>query len=179
MIEHMKVPHFTHAVGTVPSRAANQPSRQYVSCWDARDFSPRQLSERIPELLRELEFAETSHLDLMPWLRAILLVSPQPSDALALSVMDRGVMMLEAARENPAAQLVDAFLNQAGRFQAIAMSRAHAGNQLPSSPSGPGSATDESEFSRAPPYFNQTLYSDWIGRLSRPWRNGDTLDSES
>jgi len=30
------------------------------------------LSEQIPQLLRELEFAEASHFDLMPWLRAIL-----------------------------------------------------------------------------------------------------------
>lgn len=49
------------------------------------------ISELTPQLLNELNFLETSHFDLMPWLRAILLVSPQPSDALALSVMERGV----------------------------------------------------------------------------------------
>lgn len=179
MIERMEVRHFTHAVGTAPGRAENQPSRQSVSCWDARNFSPRQLSEQIPQLLRELESAATSHFDLMPWLRAILLVSPQSSDALALSVMDHGVVVLEAAREDPTAQVIEAFMYQADQFQVFAMSCARAANQIPSSPSSPGRATDESEFSRTPAYFNQALYSDWIGRLSQSWRNEDAWDSES
>ena len=154
--------------------------RQTVSVWDARTYAQRQLGERVPHLLRELEFAEVSHFDPMPWLRAILLVSPQPSDALALSVMDRGVVVLEAPREVPAVQVIEQFLQQAGQFQAIATSQARAGSHNPSSPSNPpGHANTESEFSRTPAYFNQALYGEWLGKLSQPWRTEDAFDSES
>lgn len=176
---HMELTHFMHSVGSPRGRGSAE-QRQTVSVWDARTYAQRQLGERIPHLLRELEFAEVSHFDPMPWLRAILLVSPQPSDALALSVMDRGVVVLEAPREVPAVQVIEQFLQQAGQFQAIATSRARAGSHNPSSPSNPpGHANTESEFSRTPAYFNQALYGEWLGKLSQPWRTEDAFDSES
>lgn len=174
----MELTHFMHSVGSPRGRASAE-QRQTVSVWDARTYAQRQLGERIPHLLRELEFAEISHFDPMPWLRAILLVSPQPSDALALSVMDRGVVVLEAPREVPAVQVIEQFLQQAGQFQAIATSRARAGSHNPSSPNNPGHANTESEFSRTPAYFNQALYGEWLGKLSQPWRKEDAFDSES
>lgn len=171
--------HFTHGGAAPRGRASTDLSdRLTISYLDARSFSPRQLSELIPQLLNKLNVFET-HFDLMPWLRAILLVSPQPSDALALSVMDRGVVVLEAPRENPAAQVIEAFVQQAGQFQAIATTRGRAANQNPSSPGTPGHANNESEFSRTPAYFNQALYSEWVGKLSQPWRKEDAWDSES
>lgn len=175
----MEMMHFVHSVGVPRSRGSAEPrGRQSVSVWDARHYTQRQLGEHIPQLLREVEFAETSHFDPMPWLRAILLVSPQPSDALALSVMDRGVVVLEALRENPAVQIIEQFLQQAGQFQAIATGRARTASHNPSSPSNPGHANTESEFSRTPAYFNQALYSEWLGKLSEPWRKEDAFDSE-
>lgn len=174
----MEMMHFMHSVGSTRGRGSAEP-RQTVSVWDARPYTQRQLGEHLPHLLRELEFAEISNFDPMPWLRAILLVSPQPSDALALSVMERGVVVLEAPQEAPAVQVIEQFLQQAGRFQGIATSRARTGAQNPSSPSNPGHANTESEFSRTPAYFNQALYGEWLGKLSQPWRKEDAFDSES
>lgn len=173
----MDLMHFVHSLGTPRGRGSAE-QRQTVSVWDARSYTQGQLGERIPHLMRELDFSETSHFDPMPWLRAILLVSPQPSDALALSVMARGVVVVEASRENSAIEVIEQFLQQAGQFQAIATSQARSAHN-PSSPSIPGQAPGESEFSREPAYFNQALYNEWLGKLSQPWRKEDAFDSES
>ena len=170
----MELIHFVHAVGATRGHGtAQQPGRQSVSVWDARASTQRQLDEQIPRLLREIELGETSHFDSMPWLRAILLVSPQPSDTLGLSVMDRGVVVLEAARENPAVQVIDQFLDQAERFQAGATQGAR------TTPPNPGPANSQSEFSEKPTYFEPALYTEWLGKLSQPWHTKDAFDSET
>lgn len=170
--------HFVHSVGAArsPTPTTEQAARQSVSVWDARTYTRRQLVEQLPQLLREIQLAEVSHLDPMPWLRAILLVSPQPSDALALSVMSDGVMVLEAPRERSAVEVIEQFLNEAGQFQAITTGRSHAPSHNPSSPSNPARTSNESEFSREPAYFNQALYSEWLGKLSQPWRREDAFE---
>lgn len=87
-------------------------------------------------------------------------------------------MSLDAPREHPAPQVIEAFLQRTGQFQAIATTRGHAANQNPSSPSTPGHTNNESEFSRTPA-FNQALYGEWLGKLSQPWRKEGAWDSES
>jgi hypothetical protein len=176
----MELRHFMHPVGKMPSGASEDcPERQSVSVWDTRTYTEWQLYEHMPELLRELEVGKTSHFDRMPWLRGILLVPPLTSDALAVSVMDRGVVVLETPRENPAIQVVEQFLHEASRFQSIATSCARTASHDPSSPSRNGDGNTESEFSRAPAYFNHALYDEWLEKLSQPWRQEDAFDSES
>ena len=151
---------------------------------DARSLTGVELANGIAELQQSLNMLEGSPIASMPWLRAVLLVSPQSSDDLALKLVNSGIFVLEAPEDEPVEQVVEEFKHQLQRVQDTFMhepatSRSRTGHQDPSTPGGPTNQNQESPFSRTPAYFNPELYNEWLGKLAEPWRQENAWDSES
>jgi len=156
-----------------------------IPAHDARHLTGARLQEQVSELSKQLNTLRESPLSLLPWLRGVLVVLPQESDALALQLLDSGIIVVEAAAEQTDQQVADAFVTQLVPFQDIPRatpSLAPLDQGLPEDPSDsgkPAGRAGESAFSRTPTYFNPQVYSTWLGKLSEPWNAKDPWITES
>jgi hypothetical protein len=163
-----------------PVRASlllNSPA-EGMSCWDARELSDQELEQQLPEFLREVKFSE-AHSKVLQDLRALLLVSPQSSDASALALAEYGIAVIKAPSEIRVEEVVCAFLQQVGRFRGATQHRGSGFNQDPAAQGHQSAGAADSVFSKYPSYFDQTLYEDWLGKLAEPWAPENNWDSES
>jgi hypothetical protein len=121
---------------------------------------------------------------LTPWLRGVVIVSPQPSDELALHLLASGIVTVEDTSQSEAEPIVKAVVQQVQHFQdAIAPGPPTALVQTaghdPSAPGAPARSGTESPFSKTPSYFDAELYHHWLSKLSEEWNPQDRWDSES
>jgi len=158
---------------------------RFIPAHDARHLAGTRLQEQAFELSKQLHMIRETPLSLLPWLRGVLVVLPQDSDALALQLLDSGIIVIEATAEQTDQQIADAFASQLVPFQDIPRatpSLAPPDQDLPEDPSGsgkPAGQAGESAFSRTPTYFNPQIYSMWLGKLSEPWDAKDPWITES
>lgn len=156
----------------------SEPSVPYI---DVRGAEAR---ARIKSIASFIEHTRQSPIEAVPWLRGVVLITPQDSDGLALKLAMHGIVLLEAHAEDSEKKIIAQFEGQFERLQGAAAgwttAQKAASSQNPSAPGSPGGAQGtDSPYARKPAYYNEALYQEWLTRLSEPWHEENAWDSES
>jgi hypothetical protein len=160
--------------GTAKIDSANVP---YL---DLRTESPEIGQAKLDQFLQEADSSATAS-QLTPGLGALLITTPQSSDAFALALARRGIQLIAAPAEVPISTLIDRFREQlrqigtAGSF--ICATTVSAGR--PDTPQSQRPPRSESPYAQYPPWFDQAAFDQRMRELQQPWRDEDGWKSES
>jgi hypothetical protein len=165
--------------GTVEIESAAVP---YI---DVRAEHAEAVLGEIDRFVRDIEqLASTG----TPSLRGLAIAAPQPSDALALSLAPRGIMLIVGNPLDPLLTLLDQFKERLnvirsadpqGVWRAVS-GRTGIGTCASTSAEAPmtGPRT-ESMYAQRPPWFNQAGFDERLRQLQQPWRDEDAWKSDT
>jgi hypothetical protein len=147
---------------------------------DERGADGEALQEAIA---RFIDHTRPARIEGFPWLRGVVFVMPQDSGALALKLASRGILLVEARHEEGEVALIERLEGLLERLQGAAahwafVRAASAQNSVASQPPS-SEQRSQSPFAQKPAYYNEAVFSEWLTRLSEPWREEDAWKSES
>jgi hypothetical protein len=113
-------------------------------------------------------------------LRALVIIEPQSSDSLALTLARQGVQVIVGPNGVPLDRLLDRF-----REQLRMISAASSFGGVPTASAGTGGSSSdnrgrsESPYAQHPPWFDQAAFDERMHELQQPWRDEDAWKSET
>jgi hypothetical protein len=115
-------------------------------------------------------------------LRGLAIMTPQPSDGLALSLAARGIMLIVGRAADPLSSLMDRLRHQL----AVIRSAATSGSPSASAPTALANASvpmggprSESPYAQPPPGFDPAAFEERMRLLQQPWREEDAWKSDT
>jgi hypothetical protein len=150
---------------------------------DARGISA-ELDEALGQWVSQVSGSGESFQDRSIWLRGVAIVSPQPSDAVAIPLLPARILTIEDDSKSEPLGLVRAVLRQVLDMQGTLASDPpkalmERGGPGPLVAAALNPARGGSPFSRAPAYFDRALYQTWVADLAKPWDPHDPWNAES
>jgi len=142
------------------------------------------LGEALGQWVSQVSGSDEPFQNRSTWLRGVAIVSPQPSDELAIPLLPAGILTIEDDSKSEPRGLVIPVLRQALDLQGtlasdplrVAMER---GGPDPLVAAALNPAQAGSPFSRAPAHFDRALYQTWVADLAKPWDPHDPWNAES
>ncbi len=150
---------------------------------DVRSEHPDAALGEIDRFVHEIEQVGNAGV---PSIRGLVIAAPQPSDGLALSLAQRGIMLIVGSPLNPLPALLDRFKRQLNLIRA-ADRQGHVApgrSGIAASASGSSSAQmtrhrTESPYAHRPPGFNQAVFDERLRELQQPWCDEDAWKSDT
>jgi len=139
-------------------------------------------AQAVEDTLRQI-LAETnsgSDTRRLGGLRALVIIEPQSSDSLALTLARQGIQVIVGPNGVPLGRLLDRFREQlrmisaAGSFGGVPRASAGTGGS-----SSDNRGRSESPYAQRPPWFDQAAFDERMHELQQPWRDEDAWKSET
>lgn len=167
-----------------PLRGTVEIESSAVRYVDVRAGRPELATGEIDRFVHDLE--QLSNAD-KRGLRGLVIATSQSSDALAISLASRGIMLIVGNASDSLAMLLDRFKTQLNVIRAAGAQGARepvlGSGIATSAPSGsagevirPGT---ESPYAQRPPWFDQTVFDQRLRQLQQPWREEEAWKSET